>query len=195
MIDAVGNPFEPFLTYSKNANAPDVDCRDAGKEHLDRTITLLLREFRLPHCGHSRLAARGQLDPLWTNLPGVFSAVTAAPVVEWLLSSPCRQPLSLVWILFDGEELNCMQTRAAALKGNPIPQGAWLRSKYFSRNLAVYLIQRAGEFQISAWFNWRSLRDYSALRASPLRGRPAADRRRCAAASNPCYSLERGVRR
>jgi hypothetical protein len=33
-------------------------------------------------------------------------------------------------------------------------------------------------------------RDYSALRASPLRGRPAADRRCCAASSSPCYSLE-----
>jgi hypothetical protein len=34
------------------------------------------------------------------------------------------------------------------------------------------------------------LRDYSALRASPLRGRPAGDQRRCATLSNPaCLSV------
>ena len=37
------------------------------------------------------------------------------------------------------------------------------------------------------------LRDYSALRASPLRGRPAGDQRRCAPLSNPACMLS-GVR-
>ncbi len=37
------------------------------------------------------------------------------------------------------------------------------------------------------------LRDYSALRASPLRGRPAGVQRRCATLSNPDFLLS-GVR-